>query len=322
MTKFFQKKLVICQVSLANNIPIIQENYNNFSKFYNNLIFFIICPKNQIKIFKKKLNKKNIFIINEEKIFKFSKFKTLFIKFSKKITYKKKFLKRLNWYYQQILKIVFILNNKICQTNNLILWDADTLILKKIDFFNDNYSINYSNVFEYHRSYFLTSQKLLNIKIPRNYLSSINQFIAINSKENKFIKSKLIGISNQKVNANNISQKIFKSIFLGNINFNHSMFSEYETIGLCKYLKNPNFKQKIIFFLRYKISGKLSNFQKKICILFNCFHVSYEEHNNNKYKKKILSKKQNFFSFIKIFFKQYIKYNGRKIKYLFTYKFN
>lgn len=322
MTKFIQKKLVICQVSLANNIPIIEENYNNFSKFYNNLIFFIICPENQIKVFKKRLNKKNIFIISEDKIFKFSKFKTLFIKFSKKISYRKKFLKRLNWYYQQILKLVFILNNKICQTNNLILWDADTLILKKINFFNNNCSVNYSNVFEYHRSYFLTSQKLLNIKIPTNYLSSINQFIALNTEENKFIKSKLMGTSNRKISANSISQKIFKSIFLGNISFNHSMFSEYETIGLCKYLKDPNFNQKIIFFLRYKISGKLSNFQKKICIFFNCFHVSYEEHNNDKHIKKILLKKQNFFSFIKIFFKQYIKYIGRKIKYLFIFIFN
>ena len=322
MTKFIQKKLVICQVSLANNIPIIEENYNNFSKFYNNLIFFIICPENQIKVFKKRLNKKNIFIISEDKIFKFSKFKTLFIKFSKKISYRKKFLKRLNWYYQQILKLVFILNNKICQTNNLILWDADTLILKKINFFNDNCSVNYSNVFEYHRSYFLTSQKLLNIKIPTNYLSSINQFIALNTEENKFIKSKLMGTSNRKISANSISQKIFKSIFLGNISFNHSMFSEYETIGLCKYLKDPNFNQKIIFFLRYKISGKLSNFQKKICIFFNCFHVSYEEHNNDKHIKKILLKKQNFFSFIKIFFKQYIKYIVRKIKYLFIFIFN
>ena len=45
MTKFSQKKLVICQISLANNIPVIKENYYNFNKLYNNLLFFIICLK-------------------------------------------------------------------------------------------------------------------------------------------------------------------------------------------------------------------------------------------------------------------------------------
>ena len=81
MIKFSQKKLVICQISLANNIPVIKENYYNFNKLYNNLLFFIICPNNQLKIFKKNLNEKNIRIISEDKIIKFSKFKRLFIKY-------------------------------------------------------------------------------------------------------------------------------------------------------------------------------------------------------------------------------------------------
>jgi len=82
MTKSSQKKLVICQVSLANNIPIIKENYDNFTRFYKNLIFFIICPNNQLRIFKKNFNQKNIKIIGENKIFSFSKFKKLFNKTS------------------------------------------------------------------------------------------------------------------------------------------------------------------------------------------------------------------------------------------------
>ena len=107
--KIFSKKLVICQISLANNIPVIKENYYNFNKLYNNLLFFIICPENQLKIFKKSLNEKNIRIISEDKIIKFSKFKRLFVKYSKNQSYKSKLNKRLNWYYQQIIKISFIL---------------------------------------------------------------------------------------------------------------------------------------------------------------------------------------------------------------------
>ena len=210
MTKFSQKKLVICQISLANNIPVIKENYYNFNKLYNNLLFFIICPENQLKIFKKSLNEKNIRIISEDKIIKFSKFKRLFVKYSKNQSYKSKLNKRLNWYYQQIIKISFIINNKICNKNNLVLWDADTLILKKINFFKKNKSISYANLFEYHKPYFFTCEKLLNTKIPKKYLSSINQFIAINPQENKFIKNKFRNNKNKMINSEIISKKVFE----------------------------------------------------------------------------------------------------------------
>ena len=318
MTKSSPKKLVICQVSLANNIPIIKENYDNFTRFYKNLMFFIICPNNQLKIFKKHFNQKNIKIIRENKIFNLSKFRGLFNKYSKKIVYKKQIKKRLNWYYQQILKINFIINNKICKNNNLVLWDADTVILKKINFFKNNESINYGNIFEYHKPYFLTSEKLLNVKTPSNYLSSINQFISLSPPENRFFKNKLGAKKNHSTNSIVIINKIFSSIFLGNKNFNHSMFSEYETIGLCKQLKNNNVNQKIIFFLRHKINGRLSGLQKKICIFFNCKHVTYEDHSSNKFKKNILYKKQETMPFLLIIFKQYIKFVGRKFRYLIS----
>ena len=318
MIKFSQKKLVICQISLANNIPVIKENYYNFSKLYNNLLFFIICPNKQLKIFKKHLNKKNIIIIGEDKIIKFSKFKRLFFKYSKNQIYRNKLFKRLNWYYQQIIKISFIINNKICKKNNLVLWDADTLILKKIDFFKKHKSINYANVFEYHRPYFLTCEKLLNTKIPRKYLSSINQFIAISPQENKFIKSKFRNNKTKSINSEIIFNKVIQSIYSGNKDFNHSMFSEYETFGLCNYLKYRDFQQTTIFFLRYKISGRLSNFQKKICKIFNCKHVTYEEHGSNKLRKSILYKDQKMIPFMMIILRQYIKFFGRKLRYLFT----
>ena len=57
----------------------------------------------------------------------------MFIKVIQKNKLSKKFTLRLKWYYQQILKIIFIF--KFIEKNkNLIIWDADTIILKKIDF--------------------------------------------------------------------------------------------------------------------------------------------------------------------------------------------
>tara|TARA_B100001175_G_C19162476_1_gene473538 strand:+ start:380 stop:652 length:273 start_codon:yes stop_codon:yes gene_type:complete len=70
-------ELNICQVSLPGNIPIIRKNYYNFTKIYKNVKFFIIVPKKDIAIFKKKLNFKNAFIISENKILTFRRFKII-----------------------------------------------------------------------------------------------------------------------------------------------------------------------------------------------------------------------------------------------------
>jgi len=52
-----ETKLNICQVSLNRDIPLIIENFKSFKKIYNsNVKFYVICPKNQVKEFNKKLN--------------------------------------------------------------------------------------------------------------------------------------------------------------------------------------------------------------------------------------------------------------------------
>ena len=72
-----KETLNICQVSLSGNIPIILENYKNFSNLYTDINFYIICPKSQVYFFKKKLNHINIYIISEDQIITFSNFKKI-----------------------------------------------------------------------------------------------------------------------------------------------------------------------------------------------------------------------------------------------------
>ena len=105
-----KETLNICQVSLPGNLPIILENYRNFSNLYTDINFYIICPKSQVSFFKKKLNYINIYIISEDQIISFSKFKKISNNFLKKKNYYKKIQPRLKWYYQQILKISFVID--------------------------------------------------------------------------------------------------------------------------------------------------------------------------------------------------------------------
>ena len=156
--------LNFCQISLKNNIPIIIENYFELKKLYKNIKIFIVCPEKDFVEFKQKINFDEVSILSEEKIISFEIFKEIYEKNSKDILYKNNFESRLNWYYQQILKISFVLNFIKVKKENLIIWDADTLILKKIDFFFNNSSIYYGTFNEFHNQYFETNKTILNFQ--------------------------------------------------------------------------------------------------------------------------------------------------------------
>ena len=125
-------------------------------------------------------------------------------------------------------------------------------------------------------------------------------------------KFKLIRIYKNKLLLKNVIES-----FLKYSKFNHSLFSEYETMGLLK-MSNNNIDQKTIFFLRYKIDGQLSFFQKKIAIIFGAIHYTYE--GNIKEKEKILTSKFSNLNFITLITKNYSKYLLRKLQFFFTKK--
>ena len=76
----------------------------------------------------------------------------------------------------QILKITFSLNFIAKNKTGIIIWDADTIILKKINFFKKGLSIKYGNFFEFHKAYYLTNKEILK-DTPNYFISFLNQFI-------------------------------------------------------------------------------------------------------------------------------------------------
>ena len=186
--------LNICQVSLARDIPIILENYKNFKKFYKAFKTFIICPNDEINEFKKKLKFKEINIINEESIISFEEFNKIFEELSHTVKYKDIFKKRLGWYYQQVLKLSFIIDFINLNKQDITIWDADTVILKKINFFKDRYSINYGTLFEFHKHYFKTNRSILG-KQPSYFISSLVQFTSLSVVECKFLTDNIINFN-------------------------------------------------------------------------------------------------------------------------------
>ena len=313
--------LNICQVSLKDNIPLILENYKIFRRLYKSIKIYIICPKDQINEFREKLNFEDIKIVDEDEIISLEEFNEIFEKTSKNILYKTQFKKRLSWYYQQILKITFALNFINEKNENLVIWDADTIILKKINFFNKDKSIKYGNFFEFHKAYYLTNESILK-NLPNYYISFLNQFIAITNNEKDFLLNKYLNFDNPKKKLGyNISELILKNIFEKHQVYNGSLFSEYELFGQSNYLHSLQI-QKPLLFLRYGLDGKLTKIQKLLSILLNYKHVTYEHTHLKPKNIGMLERSQTWIGFIKIMIKDFFKFYLRYIKHIimFNYK--
>lgn len=312
----FENKLNICQVSLNNNIPLIIENYQNFKKIYKKIKIYLICPNKQLREFKKKLDTKDIKIVSEDKIISFKEFNKVYKSLSKNINYRNQFKKRLGWYYQQILKICFTIRF-IKKKDHLIIWDADTIILKKITFFKNRRTINYGNFYEYNIDYFETNKKILK-RVPNYNISFLNQFIAVNKKELNFFLKNIVIKKNESITRS--SKKIAKffllKIFQAHSEYKGSMFSEYELLGQSSYIFNK-LRQKPMLFLRLNLDGKLTEIQKKISQKLNYKHVTYEHMHKKKKNQGMLRRRQSYFGFFKIIIKDLTFHYIRSFFYFF-----
>ena len=319
--KFNKDKLNLCQVSLKGNIPIIIENHRKLKLFYKDFNIFIICPKKNLNLFKKKLRYSEFIIISEDQILSFSKFQKIFYKLSKKYKFKTLFKKRLSWYYQQILKLAFVFYFLKKDNKRIILWDADTVITKKINFFSGDFSSKFGTFTEFHKSYFEINKVLLG-QIPKYFISSVVQFGSITSFESKILIKKL-KIKGNKINeiANNLSTLIMREIFLMDASYNGSLFSEYELIGNFKILIKPE-KQNMIASLRKGLKGILSSKQLYLLNLLNITNVTYEHTHKNTNSMGMLKRRLSWYDFIIMVFKTKLKFYYNLIKHNVLFIFN
>ena len=311
--------LNICQVSLVRNISLIEKNYLNFSKFYNKFHLYIICPQKDLILFKEEFKNHNITIVNEDDILSFKDFKSIFLNLSKAIKYQKEFENRLGWYYQQMLKITFVIDFIDNKKESIVIWDADTIILRKINFFRNFNSNSFASLSEFHKAYYITTKNILGI-LPSYFVSSLIQFIAVDIENNFNLKNKLNNYMEKNLFQTSewVSNIIFKSIFESHVEYNGSMFSEYELIGISNLLSRKR-KQKTLFTLRSGLNGMLTDGQILICKLLNVYHVTYEHSHPNKNSQGMLNRNQSWLIFIKIILKDLIKFNLRNIKHFFYY---
>ena len=317
-----KKKYVFVTVSLIENLKQVVISSRKFNKIYDLYKYIIITPKESVLDFKNAFfNIDYVEIIDENKIFDKQKFDELCKKFLKLKTNHKLFRK--SWHYQQILKLTYALNYNNFPDKRIIIWDADTIPLKKIKFFNEEGNpILYGSKYEYHIPYFECNNIIFGKKIIFPKLSFVTQFSALNSKMRKGLKKtlvKYINSSNLSLDKYYAAKAILHSISSKNDNepIYGSHFSEYEFIGnfLLRTTKESKPNQKKLKFFRNYVDGKLDKIQKIILYLFDYKHVTYE-------KEIFLNKNQSYRKLFKNLFLDNIYFIFQPINKLFTKNLN
>ena len=310
--------LNICTVTLGTDAKIVNENLIEFNRLYQNVKLHIVCPKQDVDIFKDSLTNKNYEIITEDELIEFKDFKKIFEDLSNSLQYKQEFKNRLQWYYALFLKFFFIHKFFENDGSKIVIWEGDSVILKKIKFFKNDNSLLYVWVHYYHDIFYKTCKEMLG-DLPKYYGSFITMFGSLTKNEFDYL-NKSLGFNklNNKEFCAAFSKKALSSIFKAHRVYDNAMFSDYDLMGISN--QNRNFKkQKPIFFLRSSLDGKLTKFQKILAKIFGAHLVAYEHRHPNKHSKGMLQRNQSWYRFIKIIVYYYSLFKFHQIKFNLKY---
>lgn len=159
MNKIVLENIPVILVAAGNKISLLGKIIFYLNKNGGFKKFYIISPEQDIKKIKldQSLHNITINLVNEKEIIPNINLKIISEKIQIKIE-RKINNQLLGWYYQQFLKLGFakyILNEKY-----YLIWDADTILTKKIDLIRDGKILLTQGKENKHNPYFLTIKKL------------------------------------------------------------------------------------------------------------------------------------------------------------------
>ena len=146
----------------AKDLKVWKKASNNIVQFIKSENYTVIVPEKNLITFKEN-SPSQYKVINEEK------YKSAFIDHLMSKSYKSK--TNMNWYLQQFLKLSAL--EEISNDKFGLIWDADTVPLKKLIFENKNKLVFYRST-EFHKPYFENIETLLKLK-KKNKFSFIAQ---------------------------------------------------------------------------------------------------------------------------------------------------
>ncbi|GAA4182956.1 DUF6492 family protein [Sphingobacterium ginsenosidimutans] len=215
--------------SLANNlhydvvicvgpqhIEIAKIVINQVKRFFQAQQIYVITHASHFEKFQV-LSLSNLVLVNENELFDQFNFQSVADFLKQRINNGD----RAGWYFQQFLKMEI---SKIIQSDYYLIWDADTIPLKPIDFFDKEERALIHKSEENHNPYFETLEHILGLKKTVNY-SFISEHFMV---QTKLMQNMLLEIST------NAGNQAWPYYILENITTKDlalSGFSEYETYG-------------------------------------------------------------------------------------------
>ena len=219
-------------------IPVAFNDYEFFKKTYSYLIdnlganrIFILTDGRLSRFLPKVVKKNSKFVVlDENRIIEgltYKRVHQMIISMGREHT-------RTGWYYQQFLKMAFALS-EYCDNDYYMSWDADTVPVKKIVFFNDNGQPYFTMKYEYQKQYFDVMEKLMGFG-KTNSMSYIAEHMMFNRNIMKELIQKIE--NNNGIPGNNWYEKILNALPPEIVSVN--AFSEFETYGTYCGLNYPN----------------------------------------------------------------------------------
>lgn len=133
-------------------------------------------------------------------------------------------IKRSGWYIQQFLKMQYC---KLCKDKYYLIWDCDTIPIKKVNMFNNDRKPYFDVKEEYNKPYFITMEKLLPELGKKYNYSFISEHMLIRTKIMKNLINRIE--NNINIYGDKWYEKIINSINIDDLP--NSGFSEFETYG-------------------------------------------------------------------------------------------
>jgi hypothetical protein len=269
-------------VTLERNKYTVREGLESLRKLYRKgFSYAVIVPKKSVDIFTDFLANYDVSVVDESTILDFSKFESLARSVCAKLSCNDLEivldLERLGWYYQQVLKLSYLIENSASAPLTMI--DADTILLSKLPFFNGCRSNLFATPYEKNKPYLQTMHSIFGNSLSYDkWTSTTCQIISLSPVECKsFIEELYMYLP--RYGDESIGEWIAR-IVLFSVASTHScvassLISEQDFVGYFLRTRFKAFPRKL-FFLRSGISRRLTKNQIRFITLMGVKHLTYE----------------------------------------------
>lgn len=289
----------IFSVSLKENLETLRSSICRFLKYYPSSTYYLVSRKEDIDYFFANLHfGERLVIINENELISYEEFSQLYKQMSL-ANFNDDSEGRLPWYYQQILKIIFALQNKSTEHYPIVMFDADSVPLKKIQFFHDaNHSSLFGSLSECHNDYFVTLENIFGFfKYPA--LGFTTQFFSVTLAEASYLRELLESahVKTQSLGVL-IAQVVLGAVLNAHGTIQGSKFSEQELFGVSNQALSEfsgSTQRPILSFRSWVLTGALTPLQMRLLAVFGVKLLTYEN------RQKLGSNKLKTIEFMRAF---------------------